>query len=76
MKENKEKEKYVRICPNCGSLDIEILNVTKQFTFALGIPTQYKCKKCGFSSHVFPEVSIKDLEKLNKKLKNRQKAKN
>jgi len=71
IKEQKPgKPKYVRICPKCGSLDIEILNVTKQYTFAFGLPTVYKCRSCGFSSHVFPEVSTEELKKvkpLNKK---------
>jgi len=75
FKEKKEKKEYVRICPNCGSLDIEILNVQKQFTFAFGMPTTYKCNNCGFSSYVFPEVDVKDLEKLKEKNKDNQKDK-
>ena len=64
-KEKKQKPKYVRICPNCGSLDVEILNITKQYTFAFGLPTAYKCRSCGFSSHVFPEVSEEELNRVN-----------
>ncbi len=65
--EKKVKPKYVRICPNCGSLDIEILNVQKQYTFAFGMPATYKCNNCGFSNNIFPEVDVKDLEKLKEK---------
>ncbi len=70
-KEQKPKKpKYVRICPKCGSLDVEILNITKQYTFAFGLPTAYKCRSCGFSSYIFPEIDsnkIQDIDKVSNK---------
>jgi DNA-directed RNA polymerase subunit RPC12/RpoP len=72
----KQKKEYVRICPNCGSLNIEILNVQKQFTFAFGMPALYKCNNCGFSNNIFPEVDVKELEKLNEKDKLNKRDKN
>jgi len=72
IRHGKDSISNIRICPNCGSIDIEILNITKQYAFAFGLPTAYKCRSCGFSSHIFPEVSEDELNKL----KNRKKRTN
>lgn len=64
-KQKKEKPKYVKICPNCGSLDILTYNYSPT-AVAFGVPVPYKCRNCGFTSPIFPEVDVKEVEKLNK----------
>ncbi|MCX6741857.1 MAG: hypothetical protein NTX24_01615 [Candidatus Pacearchaeota archaeon] len=60
-----EKKKYVKICPNCGSLDILASNYSPS-AVAFGVPVPYRCRRCGFTSPIFPEVDVKEVEKLNK----------
>lgn len=58
QKQKKLKSNYVKICPKCNSLDIyqETSGVSSNIIF--GIPTQYRCRNCGFSGYIFPEVDI------------------
>jgi hypothetical protein len=66
-KESKEKKKYVRICPQCESLDVCQETPGVSLNIAFGMPTMYKCKKCGFQGYIFPEVEIQ--EKCDDKVK-------
>lgn len=62
MEKKKEKPKYARICPKCKSLDIVQETPGVSLNIIFGMPTQYKCKNCGFTSYVFPEVAISELK--------------
>lgn len=53
----------MKICPKCGSTEV-IPSVG-------GITGSWKCKKCGFSGTIFPEV-----EKLGKEKKRKIKREN
>jgi hypothetical protein len=66
-----EKEKYIRFCPKCNSIDV---NQDKSTMQSLGyLPTKYICSSCGYSSFNFPEINLNKLNKLhikNQKVKN------
>ena len=47
-----EKEKYVRVCPKCRSLDV-VSDLTLAF---LGENSTLKCRECGYTNTFFPEV--------------------
>ena len=61
-KNNQKKEKYVRVCPKCKSINIKQDKSTLQQTGAL--PTMYICNKCGHSGYTFPEVKLSELKKF------------
>lgn len=60
-------EKYITVCPNCGSTDVRLerMNIANR----LGLDTEFVCNNCGFTSKIFPELPIDKLEKYEKKLK-------
>ena len=66
MKEKKQKPEYVKICPNCDSLDISPEISTMQQTGAL--PSRYVCNNCGFTSFAFPEANLNDYKKSEEKV--------
>lgn len=72
-KVKKQKPKYARICPNCGSLDIHQETPSDKTNIVFGLPTKYKCRNCGFENYVFPEVNLK--EKCKMSLKNKAQTK-
>jgi len=58
MLKNLKKEKLVRICPRCGSKNVEkevLLSNVAQF---------YVCRSCGFGGSLFPEVQMKYARKI------------
>lgn len=57
------KEKF---CPKCYSTDIDVLDSTG---FAGGVPTQYTCKECSYTSFVFPESTKTEIKKIKKENK-------
>lgn len=69
-----EKKKYIKICPKCKSTSI-----STKFTpqIALGIPTEYCCDDCGFTSMLFPEVEaeVRHAEKKEKEKKEKEEEK-
>jgi DNA-directed RNA polymerase subunit RPC12/RpoP len=67
----KQKPKYVRICPKCNSLEIYQETPGDYKNIALGLPTLYKCKNCGFTNYVFPEIDLNEIQanKETKKVK-------
>ena len=66
---NKSKEgKYVKICPKCGSLKIQV-DFSNPVVWAYGTAVKYKCKSCRHLSALFPEVLEEDIEKYRKELK-------
>jgi len=60
MLKRAKKEKYLKICPKCKSIDIVPDKSTLQQMGVL--PQNYICKKCGHSGFVFPEVAISELK--------------
>ena len=76
-KNNKEKKNqapsYIKICPRCNSINIQIrVQGGLSGLTALGLPTFYKCKNCGFVTNAFPEINLNDLKKKEDK-KNKDK---
>jgi len=68
-----KNEKHVKVyfCPKCRSKDVGYI-----FTFGnvFGILPKMRCRKCGYSSNVFPQLVIsgKKLAELNKKYKGKK----
>jgi len=60
----KNKTKYIKICPKCGSIDLPI----KTNFFEMLMPTPEKCKKCGYAG-LFPEIDVNEIENFREKLK-------
>lgn len=67
-KNETHEEQYVRVCPNCKSLDVE-MDRSNPVQPVLGLPAMYICRKCGHSGHVFPEVEVSEIEGFEKKVK-------
>ncbi|UZE94290.1 MAG: hypothetical protein IB618_01830 [Candidatus Pacearchaeota archaeon] len=72
FKKKKKKEKeikphYVKICPRCHSIDIQISHQGGLSGLtALGLPTVYRCKNCGYRSHAFPEIDLNEMKRKQK----------
>lgn len=58
-----EAPKFFRICPKCGSTKV-ILSKAK---LQQSLPSQYKCRKCSYTSYFFPETTKEQLKKHSKK---------
>lgn len=59
------KEKYVKICPKCGSLDIGLY---QPMMLSIGIDEGWFCKDCNYRG-IFPEIEKSEIEVFRKKLK-------
>lgn len=65
--QQKKKENYVKVCPQCKSTDVSSDKSTIQ---QLGqIPIRYICNNCKHSGFVFPEVLESKLEEFEKEIK-------
>jgi uncharacterized membrane protein (DUF485 family)/DNA-directed RNA polymerase subunit RPC12/RpoP len=51
---------YIRICPNCGSKDIEYY--TDEYR------RQYRCLQCSYFANEFPEIKKDDYKKESKSI--------
>ncbi len=72
MKSN-EQERYVTICPRCGSKDIIIEQ--DAIYAATGLINQFKqCQGCGFHGSMFPQVKSSEAPKRPRKVKELPKA--
>ena len=58
-----EAPKFFRICPKCGSAKVAVSKAKQQE----GLPFQYKCRKCSYTSYFFPETTKEQLKKHSKK---------
>jgi len=58
MLKNSKKKIFVRICPRCGSKNVE--NEVKAFRMG----QFYVCNTCGFRGSLFPEISKKWADKI------------
>ena len=63
-----KKEKYLRICPICGSTDTsyDLSTHAAATRFSTSI---YKCNECGYSAQAFPEMDEKTIKEFRKELK-------
>jgi predicted RNA-binding Zn-ribbon protein involved in translation (DUF1610 family) len=51
----KKIEKWIKICPRCGSRDVKGGPL-----YGMGVfPKPYKCLNCGFVGFLFPEINSK-----------------
>lgn len=62
-KENKEKEKYVKICPNCGSTETSIPPAGLDVKMTI----RDYCRDCRKFGN-FPEVEVSKIPEFRKKL--------
>ena len=63
----KEKnERYVKVCPKCGSMDGDFTSVIKFIGDTIPI-----CKNCG-NRGIFPEVKVSEVNKLRKLIRNKK----
>lgn len=61
--------RYAKICPRCKSLNVAIEHQgSLSGLTALGLPTVYRCRACGFTNAFFPEIEVAQPEK-NEKVK-------
>lgn len=57
-----QKPLYVKVCPKCNSINVEISHQGfLSGLVALGLPTVYRCRDCGFSANSFPEVNLNEV---------------
>jgi ribosomal protein L37E len=55
------KKQFVKICPRCGSKNVD------RDVATYNIAPYYICKSCGFGSPLFPEISLNEARKLKDK---------
>lgn len=60
------KNNEIKICPNCGSIDIQSVPSVLE---AVGVPPTFKCKKCLYEGQLFPEIEEHDINKFQKDIK-------
>lgn len=68
-----DEEKYVKICPKCGSLDISFDSLSLgQFDMRNGSFEEY-CLDCNYGKYeynaIFPQIKFDEIEIFRKKLK-------
>jgi len=63
-----ERKKYVKICPNCGSIDIKT-DFSNPAVWAYGTPSKYKCNSCGRLGFLFPEIPEDNITQYQNKIK-------
>ncbi|MFH1585552.1 MAG: hypothetical protein ABIB79_02205 [archaeon] len=68
----KKAEKYITICPKCGSPDIQS-GFSNAASANIGLADKI-CKNCGHTAQVFPEIPISEVKKPKdpKTIKDRQ----
>ncbi|UCD20585.1 MAG: hypothetical protein JSW08_02290 [archaeon] len=78
MFKRKKKKKYIKLCPKCNSINVKITHQgSLSGLVALGLPTKYVCKECGFASPFFPEIERERVWKnVKKQTKTRVRKKN
>lgn len=66
-KSRNKKERYIRICPKCGSINIQT-DYSNPAVWAYGTSTKYKCNSCGVIGPVFPEILESEITEYKKGL--------
>ncbi len=56
------EEKYIKICPTCGSPDIEA-DFSNAAAVADGFFYSKRCNNCGYNGGFFPEIPVSQLKK-------------
>lgn len=69
-----EKEQYTKICPKCGSIDVQV-DFSNPVVWAYGTTTKYKCNSCGHMAPIFPDVFASKILNFRKKLKQKARIK-
>ena len=64
----KNKNKWLRICPKCSSLDVQT-DFSNPVVWAYGTTAKYKCDSCGHIAPTFPEVFENKITRFKEKLK-------
>ncbi|MBN2094619.1 MAG: hypothetical protein JW727_01090 [Candidatus Aenigmarchaeota archaeon] len=64
MAADKKKERWVYVCPKCGSKDIAIRSWDIAFNEKI-------CSRCGYTSQFFPQVPLKARKKQAGEIKKR-----
>ena len=59
-------EETVRICPRCGSIDVDSFS---KISFLTGEMMNMHCNKCKYGPGIFPEIPISEIEYFQKELK-------
>ncbi len=59
----KKSERWVKVCPNCGSKDVTVRGMIGRQAFS---NVNY-CKSCGFQSPLFPEVRPEEAKSIEYK---------
>jgi len=59
-----KQKKFIKICPECGGIDITIPNAGLDLRMTM----KDYCKECGNRGN-FPEIEMKNLEKIRKAIK-------
>lgn len=59
---------YTKICPKCGSTDIQN-DYSVAAEWAAGASPGFICAECGFVSKLFPEIEENKVEKFKAKIK-------
>lgn len=55
----KQKETWVRVCPNCLSPDLKFV---PEFTSGWLTPAKYYCPNCQYSGQLYLEIDINELK--------------
>ena len=63
----KDEEKYVKICPRCGSTKIKI-DFSNPAVWAAGTPPKYVCLYCNRISSIFPDVTLENIGSFRNQL--------
>ncbi|MBS3113663.1 hypothetical protein J4448_01050 [Candidatus Woesearchaeota archaeon] len=58
------KQKFIKICPKCGSIDLPIRTSLVEML----MPTPEKCRKCNYTG-LFPEIEINEIGEFRKEIK-------
>lgn len=66
-KKSSKQERYVMICPKCGSPDV-YLDKSNPLQPAMGLPAMYVCNKCRYKGYNFPEVKLSELKGFEEEL--------
>ena len=64
------KEKFVKVCPKCGSVDY---HKESDLSFLAAGSGFFVCNNCGYSAQFFPEVTIDKLGKFRLNIKKEEK---
>lgn len=62
------KEKYIKICPKCGSTDLDFDNKGNDANGTSRGVLNYYCKNCKYNNTFFPEIKESEIKEYKKSL--------